>query len=68
MRHQVKSARSHPPHVVSMRVGLIGLGNMGYRMAERLLDEGFQLIVYNRTRERALPLAERGAEVALSPK
>ncbi|MDK2464253.1 MAG: NAD(P)-dependent oxidoreductase [Candidatus Korarchaeota archaeon] len=51
-----------------MRVGLIGLGNMGYRMAERLLDEGFQLIVYNRTRERALPLAERGAEVASSPR
>ncbi|RLG42344.1 MAG: NAD(P)-dependent oxidoreductase [Thermoproteota archaeon] len=51
-----------------MKVGLIGLGNMGYRMAERLLDEGFSLIVYNRTRERALRLSERGAEVASSPR
>lgn len=37
-------------------------------MAERLLDEGFPLVVYNRTAEKALPLAERGAEVVRSPR
>jgi len=52
----------------SVRVGLIGLGNMGFRMAERLLDEGFPLVAYNRTAEKALPLAERGAEVVRSPR
>jgi 3-hydroxyisobutyrate dehydrogenase-like beta-hydroxyacid dehydrogenase len=45
-------------------VGLIGLGNMGSAFAERLLDAGFDLVVHNRTRTRAEPLAERGATVA----
>lgn len=45
-------------------MGLIGLGNMGMAMAERLLDAGFELVVCNRTLERAEPLADRGAAVA----
>jgi 3-hydroxyisobutyrate dehydrogenase-like beta-hydroxyacid dehydrogenase len=45
-------------------VGLIGLGNMGSAFAERLLDAGFDLVVHNRTRARAEPLAARGATVA----
>jgi 3-hydroxyisobutyrate dehydrogenase-like beta-hydroxyacid dehydrogenase len=45
-------------------VGLIGLGNMGSAFAERLLDAGFALTVFNRTASRAAPLAERGATVA----
>jgi 3-hydroxyisobutyrate dehydrogenase-like beta-hydroxyacid dehydrogenase len=45
-------------------VGLIGLGHMGTAIAERLLDAGFPLVVYNRTSEKAAPLAERGATVA----
>src|SRR5579872_6163335 len=49
------------------KIGFIGLGLMGSRMAARLLDAGYPLTVYNRTRERALPLAERGAEIAGSP-
>jgi 3-hydroxyisobutyrate dehydrogenase-like beta-hydroxyacid dehydrogenase len=40
---------------------------MGSRMARRLLEAGHPLTVYNRTRERALPLAERGATVAPTP-
>src|SRR5919202_2466090 len=48
-------------------VGFIGLGLMGSRMARRLLEAGHPLTVYNRTRERALPLAERGATVAPTP-
>jgi 3-hydroxyisobutyrate dehydrogenase-like beta-hydroxyacid dehydrogenase len=45
-------------------VGLIGLGSMGTAMAERLLDAGYELLVYNRTPEKAGALAERGAAVA----
>jgi 3-hydroxyisobutyrate dehydrogenase-like beta-hydroxyacid dehydrogenase len=45
-------------------VGLIGLGNMGSAFAERLLDAGYALTVHNRSREKAQPLAEQGANVA----
>jgi 3-hydroxyisobutyrate dehydrogenase-like beta-hydroxyacid dehydrogenase len=45
-------------------VGLIGLGHMGTAMAERVLDTGYELVVYNRTPEKARALAERGAAVA----
>jgi 3-hydroxyisobutyrate dehydrogenase-like beta-hydroxyacid dehydrogenase len=45
-------------------VGLIGLGHMGTAMAERLLDAGYELVVYNRTPEKAGALAGRGAAVA----
>ena len=50
-----------------MRIGFIGLGRMGMRMAPHLLAAGFDLTVYNRTVERCRPLAERGATVAASP-
>jgi 3-hydroxyisobutyrate dehydrogenase-like beta-hydroxyacid dehydrogenase len=47
-------------------VGLIGLGNMGTAVAERLLDAGYPLVVSNRTREKADAVSERGAVVAAS--
>jgi 3-hydroxyisobutyrate dehydrogenase len=50
------------------RVALIGLGLMGSGMARRLLGAGFPLTVYNRSRERAAPLAAEGAHVASSPR
>jgi 3-hydroxyisobutyrate dehydrogenase-like beta-hydroxyacid dehydrogenase len=50
-----------------VRVAFCGLGNMGGPMAARLLDVGLELTVWNRTRERAEPFAERGAHVAPSP-
>ncbi len=40
---------------------------MGRAMAGSLLDAGHELAVYNRTRERATPLAERGARIASTP-
>lgn len=49
-----------------MQVGLIGTGQMGYPMAEKVLEAGFPLAVYNRTRDKAAPLADRGARVAES--
>ena len=49
------------------RVGFIGLGQMGRPMAEHVLAAGFELVVHNRTRARAEPLAAQGAAVADSP-
>ena len=48
------------------RVGWIGIGRMGYAMAERLAKSGADLTVWNRTRSKAEPLAARGAKVAAS--
>jgi 3-hydroxyisobutyrate dehydrogenase len=51
---------------MEQRLGFIGLGNMGSRMAARLVDAGFRLTVYNRTAERAQKLVENGATPARS--
>ena len=49
---------------MSERIGWVGLGELGYPMAVNLLENGYQLSVYNRTRSKAEPLAERGAQIA----
>ena len=46
------------------RLGFIGIGNMGSRMARRLLEHGYQLMAYNRSREAAEELVKYGATVA----
>ena len=51
-----------------MKLAFIGLGKMGTEMAGSLLTAGHELVVYNRTRERAEPLRARGARVAATPK
>lgn len=48
-------------------LGFVGLGVMGAPMALNLLRAGHSLTAYNRTAERAAPLAEAGASVAVSP-
>jgi len=48
-------------------IGWIGTGRMGFPMAERLLQAGCDVTVYNRTRSRAEPLVQRGAKIAASP-
>jgi 3-hydroxyisobutyrate dehydrogenase-like beta-hydroxyacid dehydrogenase len=50
-----------------MKVGFIGLGNMGMPMARNVLAAGHQVRAYNRTAARAHELAREGAEVASSP-
>jgi 3-hydroxyisobutyrate dehydrogenase len=45
------------------RIGWIGMGRMGYPMAERLLKAGYDVSVWNRTRSKAEPLAKAGAKV-----
>jgi 3-hydroxyisobutyrate dehydrogenase-like beta-hydroxyacid dehydrogenase len=47
-----------------MQIGFIGLGRMGQAIAGRLLDDGHDLVVYNRTRSKAEDLEKRGAKVA----
>ncbi len=46
------------------KIGFVGLGNMGGRMAGRLLDAGYGMTVYNRERGKTEPFARRGAVVA----
>src|SRR5205823_5779983 len=43
------------------QVAVVGLGKMGSAIAERILDAGYQLAVYNRTASKGEPLVERGA-------
>jgi 3-hydroxyisobutyrate dehydrogenase len=49
------------------RLGWVGTGRMGYSLADRLLEAGCDVAVYNRTRSKAEPLAERGATIVASP-
>jgi 3-hydroxyisobutyrate dehydrogenase-like beta-hydroxyacid dehydrogenase len=51
-----------------MRVGFIGLGAMGSRMAGRFLAAHHEVVLYNRTPERTKALADRGATVAATPR
>ena len=52
---------------MGMRVAFIGAGNMGAPMALNLIRAGFEIAVYNRTREKAESLAQAGASIANSP-
>jgi 3-hydroxyisobutyrate dehydrogenase len=45
------------------RIGWIGMGRMGYPMAERLLKAGYDVSIWNRTRAKAEPLAKIGGKV-----
>jgi 3-hydroxyisobutyrate dehydrogenase len=45
-------------------IGWLGIGNMGYAMARRLAEAGANLTVFNRSVEKAQPLAAHGARVA----
>jgi 3-hydroxyisobutyrate dehydrogenase len=49
------------------RVGWIGTGVMGASMCGHLLDHGYPVNVFNRTRSRADPLVERGARWCENP-
>jgi 3-hydroxyisobutyrate dehydrogenase/glyoxylate/succinic semialdehyde reductase len=50
-----------------MKIGFIGLGIMGSRMAANLQKHGYSLAVFNRTRAKAQPLLDKGATFADSP-
>jgi 3-hydroxyisobutyrate dehydrogenase-like beta-hydroxyacid dehydrogenase len=48
------------------KLGFIGLGNMGSRIAQRLLDHGYQLSVYDRNPVKAKTIAAQGGVVVKS--
>jgi 3-hydroxyisobutyrate dehydrogenase-like beta-hydroxyacid dehydrogenase len=49
-----------------MKIGFIGLGNMGAGMAANLLKAGHEVTAYNRSMDKAVALAEQGATPAKS--
>lgn len=52
---------------MKQKIGFIGLGIMGRGMAANLLEAGYEVTVYNRTRERSEELGRLGAEVVDTP-
>ena len=56
-----------PPAAPTERVAVVGLGSMGARMARRLVDAGHEVVVWNRSRERADELVMAGATPAADP-
>ena len=50
------------------KVGFIGIGLMGSQMSRKILEAGYPLTVWNRKKEKALPLLSAGAKWADSPK
>lgn len=49
-----------------MQIGFIGLGKMGAYMVERLLNDGHEVVVYNRTPGKTKELEKKGATGAYS--
>src|SRR5438105_4929172 len=47
----------------AQRIGWIGMGRMGFPMAERLLKAGHDVSIWNRTRAKAEPLAKNGGKI-----
>ncbi len=50
-----------------VRVGLLGVGLMGSAMAHRLLDQGIEVVAWNRNPEQVAALEKRGARRADEP-
>ena len=50
-----------------MKIGWIGLGNMGSPMSKRLINAGYSVTVYNRNKAKEETLKLIGANVASSP-
>ncbi len=51
----------------NLKIGWIGLGKMGIPMAEQLINAGYALSVYNRSKDKEDSLKARGVEVASTP-
>ena len=47
----------------TQKIGWIGIGRMGFPMAERLLNAGHDVSIWNRTRSKAEPLASKGGKI-----
>jgi len=53
--------------MADIEIGWVGMGRMGFPMAERLVKAGYSLKVWNRTRSKAEPLEKAGAILVDSP-
>ena len=51
-----------------MKIGIIGIGMLGEAVALNLMNLGFHVSVYNRTKEKAVEVEKNGATVMNSPK
>jgi 3-hydroxyisobutyrate dehydrogenase len=51
----------------AQKIGWIGMGRMGFPMAERLLKAGYDVSIWNRTRAKAEPLAKSGGKIVDKP-
>jgi 3-hydroxyisobutyrate dehydrogenase len=51
----------------NVRVGLLGIGLMGSAMGHRLLDQGIEVVAWDRNPEQAIAIEERGARRADAP-
>jgi 3-hydroxyisobutyrate dehydrogenase-like beta-hydroxyacid dehydrogenase len=60
-------AGNRQPAASIATVGFAGIGRMGLPMARNLLGAGFPLVVWNRTAERTVPLANEGATAVPEP-
>ena len=50
-----------------MRIGIAGIGKMGAAIAQRLIEVGHDLTVWNRSADKLPPLADAGAAIAATP-
>ena len=51
-----------------LRIGFVGLGLMGSLLVERLMEHGYTLAVYDRTKEKPQDVAQKGATVVEAPR
>ena len=51
-----------------MKIGIIGTGMLGEAVGLHLLDVGYEVIVFNRTKEKTENLKKNGAKIVESPK
>ena len=65
----VKVPKQRPKQeVFTANIGFVGLGVMGSRMAQRLLDAGHQVTGYNRTKSKAQSLIDAGMKWGDTPR
>src|SRR5467141_3124085 len=50
-----------------MQIGIAGIGKMGAAIAQRLMEVGYRVTVWNRTADKLRAVANAGAAVAATP-
>ncbi|MFB5629774.1 MAG: NAD(P)-dependent oxidoreductase, partial [Nitrosarchaeum sp.] len=63
-----KDTKKRQMHSKMPRIGIVGTGMLGNAVGLHLLKSGFDLTVYNRTKDKTIKLKKNGAVVTDSPK